>query len=149
MLAETACILAGSTPMASSERGPGPARQSPSSDRLSTAPDSGSLVHVRAEWISFYDDHYHRVVRFIMHAGASPADAQDAAQEAFTESWKLMTSNPAAWQAVDRKAGWVRTTALRRLTRPPGSRLVSLGWISGRVGGGIAAGASRPDRYSP
>jgi RNA polymerase sigma-70 factor (ECF subfamily) len=77
---------------------------------------------VRAEWISFYDDHYHRVVRFIMHAGASPADAQDAAQEAFTESWKLMTSNPAAWQAVDRKAGWVRTTALRRLTRPPGSR---------------------------
>jgi DNA-directed RNA polymerase specialized sigma24 family protein len=75
---------------------------------------------VRAEWISFYDDHYHRVVRFIMHAGASPADAQDAAQEAFTESWKLMTSNPAAWQAVDRKAGWVRTTALRRLTRPPG-----------------------------
>jgi DNA-directed RNA polymerase specialized sigma24 family protein len=45
---------------------------------------------IRAAWIEFYDAHYHRVVRFVMHYGASPQDACDAAQEAFTESWALM-----------------------------------------------------------
>jgi DNA-directed RNA polymerase specialized sigma24 family protein len=87
-----------------------------------SAPVSGSLVQVRAEWIGFYDTHYHRVVRFMMHVGASQADAQDAAQEAFTESWKLMSRDPDAWQAINGKAAWVRTTALRRHARPPGSR---------------------------
>ena len=83
---------------------------------------SAIMVQVRAEWIDFYDAHYHRVVRFLMHFGASLLDAQDAAQEAFTESYDLMTGNPDRWQAVNNKAAWIRTVALRRYKRPPGSR---------------------------
>lgn len=69
-----------------------------------------------------YDDHYHRVVRFMMLNGASLAEAQDAAQEAFTESWELMARDPGKWQAITGKAAWVRTVALRRQARPPGPR---------------------------
>jgi len=79
-------------------------------------------VQVRTEWIGFYDTHYHRVVRFVMHNGASQADAQDATQEAFIESWKLMSSDPGRWQAITGKEAWIRTVALRRARRPPGSR---------------------------
>lgn len=86
------------------------------------APVSGNLLQVRAEWIGFYDTNFYRVVRFMMNAGASSADAQDAAQEAFTESWKVMTRDPGAWQAVSGKAAWIRTTALRKHARPPGPR---------------------------
>ena len=71
---------------------------------------------------SFYDAHYHRVVRFLMHNGASQADAQDAAQEAFIESWALMSSDLSRWQAITGKAAWIRTVALRRYRRPPGPR---------------------------
>jgi RNA polymerase sigma factor (sigma-70 family) len=102
-------------------RGPESAGRSPSYASLhGLAP--GSLVHVRTEWISFYDTQYHRVVRFVMHNGASQADAQDAAQEAFIESWALMSSNPGRWQAITGKEAWIRTVALRRYWRPPGSR---------------------------
>jgi RNA polymerase sigma factor (sigma-70 family) len=85
------------------------------------APDPGNLVQV-PDWSRFYDDHYHRVVRFMMQNGASLADAQDAASEAFVASWVLMNRNPDAWQAVSSHAAWVRTVALRRLARPPGPR---------------------------
>ncbi len=79
-------------------------------------------MQVRTDWISFYDTHYHRVVRFVMHNGASQADAQDAAQEAFIESWALMSSDPSRWQAITGKEAWIRTVALRRYRRPPGPR---------------------------
>jgi RNA polymerase sigma-70 factor (ECF subfamily) len=82
----------------------------------------GNLVQVHAEWVRFYADHYHRVVRFMMHNGASPDEAQDAAQEAFTESWRLLSRDPDCWQAVNSKAAWVRRVALYRHLRPPGSR---------------------------
>ncbi len=107
--------------MTASGRAAEPADQSPSyADPQSPAP--GSLVQVRTEWISFYDAHYHRVVRFVMHNGASQADAQDAAQEAFIESWALMSSDLSRWQAITGKAAWIRTVALRRYRRPPGPR---------------------------
>lgn len=119
--------------MAISDRGPDPARQPLSPDRLPSTTDSGSLVSVRAEWISFYDDHYHRVVRFMMHTGAPLADAQDAVQEAFTESWKLMNGDPARWQAVNGKSAWIRTVALRRHQRPTGTRQRPLTDGTGKV----------------
>lgn len=77
---------------------------------------------MRTEWISFYDAHYSRVVRFVMHNGASQADAQDAAQEAFSESWELMSRHPGRWQAITGKEAWIRKVALRRYWRPPGPR---------------------------
>ncbi|MBO0804452.1 MAG: sigma-70 family RNA polymerase sigma factor [Nocardiopsaceae bacterium] len=87
------------------------------------APAPGILGDVRAEWIGFYDDHYHRVVRFVMHNGASRPEAEDAAQEAFAESWKLMDRESGRqWRAVANKGAWVRTVALLRHKRPPGPR---------------------------
>jgi hypothetical protein len=60
----------------------------------------GSLVLVRADWIDFYDTHYRRVVRFVMYDGATQAEAEDAAQEAFKESWNLLVEDPDSWLAV-------------------------------------------------
>jgi RNA polymerase sigma factor (sigma-70 family) len=87
-----------------------------------TAAAAGSLMQVRAEWTGFYDVHYHRVVRFVMHNGASPADAEDAAQWAFYESWVLMDGDPDYWNAISSKGAWIRKVALRRYRRPPGPR---------------------------
>jgi len=80
-------------------------------------------AQVRTVWINFYDVHYDRVVRFLMHAGASLQDAQDAAQEAFAESWRLIDAEPAWWASVASKEAWFRTVALRKYRRPPGSRI--------------------------
>lgn len=63
--------------MTTGELGPGPARQSPSYPTRQ-APAPASLVEMRTAWISLYDSHYHRVVRFLMHYGATMDDAQDA-----------------------------------------------------------------------
>jgi RNA polymerase sigma factor (sigma-70 family) len=79
-------------------------------------------VQVRAEWICFYDAQQPLVVRFVMLNGASLADAEDAAQEAFTESWDLMSRDPGLWQKITHKEAWIRTVALRRYWRPPGPR---------------------------
>jgi RNA polymerase sigma-70 factor (ECF subfamily) len=87
-----------------------------------SAPRPGSLVQVRGEWTDFYDTHYHQVVRFLMLNGASRAEAEDAAQEAFLESWDMLVKDPDRWQAVTGKAAWIRTVALRRRRRPPGPR---------------------------
>lgn len=81
------------------------------------------LAETRAAWIDFYDTHYHRVVRFVMHDGACLQNAQDAAQEAFTESWALMESHPDRWLAISSKEAWIRVVALRRHRRPPGPRI--------------------------
>jgi RNA polymerase sigma factor (sigma-70 family) len=82
-----------------------------------------TVPEVRASWINFYDTHYPRVMRFVMHSGACLQDAQDAVQEAFTESWTLMNSNPDRWSEVSRKEAWIRVVAWRRYLRPPGPRI--------------------------
>ena len=86
-------------------------------------PGLADLTEIRAAWIDFYDTHYHRMVRFVMHDGACRQDAQDAVHEAFTESWNLMYIHPDQWQAVTSKEAWVRKVALRRYHRPPGRRI--------------------------
>jgi len=100
---------------------PDPAGPDLSSGSL-PGPLPGNLVQVRADWIDFYDTHYHRVVRVVMLNGATRAEAEDAAQEAFKESWDLLVKDPDRWQAVTGKAAWIRTVALRRHRRPPGPR---------------------------
>jgi DNA-directed RNA polymerase specialized sigma24 family protein len=108
--------------MATGDPGPAPVGRSasPASRR---GPASGTLLEVHTEWAGFYSDHYHRVVRFIMTRGeASLAGAEDAAQEAFTESWLLISHDPDAWQAIGNKGAWVRAVACRRQSRPPGTR---------------------------
>lgn len=57
-----------------------------------------------------------------MHNGASRPDAEDAAHEAYTESYDLATRSPGRWEAITGKPAWIRTVALRRYRRPPGPR---------------------------
>jgi RNA polymerase sigma factor (sigma-70 family) len=80
------------------------------------------LLVPSAEWICFYDDNYHPVVRFLMHNGASQSDAEDAAHDAFIVSYEMATNSPDRWHAVTCKAGWIRAVALRKCRRPPGPR---------------------------
>lgn len=85
------------------------------------------------EWIDFYHTHFRRVVRFVMHNGASQDQACDAAQDAFVESWELMVKDPSRWQAIERKDAWIRTVALRRYWRPPGPRKRVPMWYGGEI----------------
>jgi RNA polymerase sigma factor (sigma-70 family) len=103
--------------MTSDDQLPGPPGQTPSPLR------TADLEEIRADWISFFDAHFRRVVRLVMHVGASLQDAQDAAQEAFTESCVVMNADPARWAAVTSKEAWIRVVALRKYKRPPGPRI--------------------------
>lgn len=77
---------------------------------------------MRAAWIDFYDAEYPLVIRFVMKTGpAHLDDARDAAQDAFLDSWTLMTTQPDYWSTINQR-GWIRTMALRRYRRPPGPR---------------------------
>jgi RNA polymerase sigma factor (sigma-70 family) len=80
------------------------------------------MAPVSSEWIRFYDDQYHLVIRFLMHNGATQLDAEDATHEAFTELYTLAARHPDRWQAITNKAAWIRTVAIRKYRRPPGPR---------------------------
>ena len=108
--------------MTADEQGAGPAGQPPSYVS-GHVPASASLVQMRAEWIIFYDAQYHRVIRFVMQRGASLEDAQEAAHEALTESWMMMTTQPAKWRAITNQSAWIRTVAFRKYQRPPGPHI--------------------------
>jgi RNA polymerase sigma factor (sigma-70 family) len=89
-----------------------------------TCPLAGDAASVamRADWIAFYDTEYHRVVRFVMKNGASLEDARDATEEAFVDSWALMTQQPGRWAQIRDRRSWIRAVALRKRQRPPGPR---------------------------
>lgn len=87
-------------------------------------PGAAPAVSEQAEpvrFIEFYDREYHLVVRFVMNCGASLAAAEDAAQDAFLDAWKLM-SVARKWAVVDDARGWIRAVALNKYRRPPGFR---------------------------
>jgi DNA-directed RNA polymerase specialized sigma24 family protein len=85
------------------------------------APAAPGETAEAAPFIEFYDREYHLVVRFVMNCGASLAAAEDAAQEAFLDAWRLM-SVPGKWAIIDDPRGWIRVVALRKYWRPPGCR---------------------------
>jgi RNA polymerase sigma-70 factor (ECF subfamily) len=124
--------------MSAGERQPEPAGLLPSFTSLPAA-GPARLATARADWVGFFDAHYHRVVRFVMLGGACLEEAQDAAQEAFAESWALMTADLARWQAVTNPAAWIRVVALRKYRRPPGPRKRPL----------LYAGCEIPDQPHP
>ncbi len=80
------------------------------------------LAAMRETWIAFYDAEYHPVVRFVMRAGAGLDDARDAAEDAFVDSWVLMTQRPERWEQIWNQRSWIRVVALRKYRRPPGPR---------------------------
>ena len=81
----------------------------------------GKTAGTQAPFIEFYDREYHLLVRFMMNCGASLTAAEDAAQEAFLDAWKLM-SVPGKWAVIDDPRGWILAAALRKYWRPPGVR---------------------------
>lgn len=78
---------------------------------------------MRVEWISFYDTEYRQVIGFVMKNGAPWEDSQDAAHEAFAESWDPMRTRLGSWQAITNQRARIRTVALRKYRRPPGARV--------------------------
>ena len=111
----------GVAPMAADESQPVPAWPRP---QLAGPPAEPACdtVATRADWIAFYDAEYHPVVRFVMRNGASLEDARDATEEAFLDSWALMTQHPDRWSQVTSRRSWIRAVALRKHRRPPGPR---------------------------
>jgi RNA polymerase sigma factor (sigma-70 family) len=88
-------------------------------------PGAGSVAPKKtaglSAFVEFYDREYHLVVRFVMNCGASLAAAEDAAQDAFLDAWKLMSIS-GKWATVDDPRGWIRTVALNKYRRPTGFR---------------------------
>ncbi|MGW8877649.1 RNA polymerase sigma factor [Streptomyces mirabilis] len=70
--------------------------------------------------MQFVEQDYPKVVRFLMLAGASPYDAQDAAQEALLQGWCEVASG--RWGALRNPPGWIRRVAWNVHRRPPGQQ---------------------------
>jgi RNA polymerase sigma factor (sigma-70 family) len=80
------------------------------------------LAGMSDKFLDFYEHAKPLVERFLTLSGASREDAQDAAQEAFTEGWLLVRRGKWTQQEVENPAAWIRQVAYRRYRRPPGSR---------------------------
>lgn len=75
---------------------------------------------MRAAFLTFAETEHLQVVRFLLRNGVRLEEAHDAAQEAFAEAWRLLSSTPERWQAIASERAWIRTVALRAAHRPPG-----------------------------
>ena len=74
-----------------------------------------------ADFIEFCDSQFRKVVAFLMLNGASLQDAEDAAQQALVDAWKL-SQDRVNWAKIRNPEGWLRKVALRKYLRPPGPR---------------------------
>ncbi|MFG1941414.1 RNA polymerase sigma factor [Nonomuraea sp. NPDC048826] len=80
------------------------------------------LQATQAAFVDWFRQELPSVVGDMMRRGASLQDAQDAAQEAFLEAWRLCAGEPDVWRRVEHPRGWVRKVAERAWSRPPGER---------------------------
>lgn len=71
---------------------------------------------IRKSFLDFHQREYAPVIAFLVKCGAMFHDAEDAAQEAFLEAWRL-TETPGQWETVEEPRGWIRTVALRKYYR--------------------------------
>src|SRR5689334_17835617 len=85
--------------------------------------DAAKIASVRGDFIQFYDQEFHYVVRFLMRLGANEQDAKDATQEAFVIAWRRF-AQPGNWAHITHPHGWIRKVALRKYLHRP--RLVQL-----------------------
>lgn len=70
----------------------------------------------REAFLDFHQQEYIPVIVFLVKYGARREDAEDAAQEAFIEAWRL-TQQPGEWEKIARPRGWIRTVAIRKYQR--------------------------------
>jgi RNA polymerase sigma factor (sigma-70 family) len=97
------------------------ARYAPDADSEAAGHAESALEAGRAAFIDFASREYQGVILFLRHYGALQPEAQDAAQEAFIEAWKL-ASVPGGWERIKQPRAWIREVARRKLLRPPGPR---------------------------
>jgi RNA polymerase sigma-70 factor (ECF subfamily) len=64
------------------------------------------------EFASLYETEMPKLMRFVMKHGASPIEAADAAQAAFSAAWE-------AWEDIREPSAWLRTVAIREHLRRP------------------------------
>lgn len=83
--------------------------------------DQVTTEAARSSFLDFVSQEYHGVIIFLMKYGAMRQDAEDAAQEAFAEAWRL-TKLPAGWDSIKQPRAWIRRVAYRKYARPPGLR---------------------------
>lgn len=86
-----------------------------------TAANAEKIASMRGALLNLYDQEYLLVVRFVMRLGASLHDAEDAAQEAFTDALASLTSRPEKWAEISDPRGWIRAIARNKYLRPPGN----------------------------
>ncbi len=73
-------------------------------------------TEARKEYLDLHEQEYRPVVAFLMTCGAVIQDAEDAAQEAFLDLWRL-TQRPGGWEGIETPRGWIRRVALRKYYR--------------------------------
>jgi RNA polymerase sigma factor (sigma-70 family) len=73
--------------------------------------DEATMEAMREDFLDFLSAEYYRVVRLVMRDGASLADAQDAAQEAFLQGWRQVKGG--RWNEITHQGAWIRKVALR------------------------------------
>jgi RNA polymerase sigma factor (sigma-70 family) len=89
------------------------------SDRLSRAASRTvqfTPTEARAAYLDFHQQEFSLVVSFVMTCGAVREDAEDAAQDAFIDLWRL-TEQPGGWECIESPRGWIRKVALRKYYR--------------------------------
>jgi DNA-directed RNA polymerase specialized sigma24 family protein len=65
---------------------------------------------MRQNFLDFFDAEYHLVVRFLMRAGASLSEAEDAVQHMSVQAWRKVQEK--AWDEIGFPRVWARTVAL-------------------------------------
>ncbi|MFC4049803.1 RNA polymerase sigma factor [Actinomadura syzygii] len=69
------------------------------------------MAAMRRDFLEFFDAEFSSVVRFVMRDGAGVHDAQDSAQHAFVQGWRM--ARDGRWDRIDQPRAWIRTVALR------------------------------------
>jgi DNA-directed RNA polymerase specialized sigma24 family protein len=81
----------------------------------SPRPERGQPRGHRLEFALFYSSHAAGLVRFVMRLGATPHEAADAVQSAFTEAFPR-------WPQITAPHSWLRTVASRSYLRQTARR---------------------------
>lgn len=95
----------------SSDGGPElePPAPTPANGRRGTGPPC-NLAGMQHEFRDFIEAEYVLLVRFLMRAGASLPDAEDAVQHMAMQGWR--TVQRGQWRYIDRPRAWARKVAL-------------------------------------